>query len=236
MNTGLLIAGGAAALFLFSRQSGGSLLPTGSTAPAGFTSVGSGLYRDSAGALYARNPSTGQMVKAPTGTSPSSAEDLLLRAGISLIPTVGAAVGEALPGIFEGVGDWLSGLWEGQESATTPNAYDQASEWWNTDPTVGLPGVTETTLDDPWATYDWESYFAQENWWDQATYDPVYDPSFDYASWDYTYDLPAYEPEPYPSEYDYAGFWGRRPRRLGRRPLLLNAGQRYTGIYGRRAA
>jgi hypothetical protein len=232
VNTGLLLAGGAAALFLFSRQSGGSLLPTGSTAPAGFTNVGAGLYRDTAGALYARNPSTGQMVKAPTGTSPSSGEDLLLRAGISLIPTVGAAVGEALPGVFQSVGDWLGGLWDGQESATTPNLADQTSAWWDTDPTVAIPGVTETTLDgaDPWASYDWDAYFAQEPTYDLWQPEPI-----DYASWDYTYDLPAYEPEPYPAEYEYAGFWGRR--RLGRtRPLLLNAGRRYTGIYGRHAA
>lgn len=221
MNAGLLIAGGAA-LFLLSRNTS----PLAGGAATGFTNVGAGLYRDTAGALYARNPSTGQMVRAPAGTSPSSGEDLLLRAGISLIPTVGAAVGEAIPGVFEGVADWLSGLWSGQESATTPNVGDQGTSWWDADPAVALPDVTETTMDDPWSTYDWDRYFAQENWWDQPTA-----PAIDYASWDYTYDLPAYEPEPLPAQYEYAGFWGRRPR-----PLMLNAGARYTGIYGRRAA
>ncbi|MCI0371221.1 MAG: hypothetical protein L0214_07530 [candidate division NC10 bacterium] len=79
--------------------------------PSGYTTVGSNLYRGPDGALYARNPYTGAMVRAPAGTVPTSGSDLLAKAqalGVSLIPTVGAKVA-----------DWLGGLFSSQQSATT---------------------------------------------------------------------------------------------------------------------
>jgi hypothetical protein len=75
--------------------------------PPGYTPIGSGLYRAPDGGVYARNPQTGQMVRAPAGSQPTSATDLLTRAGISLIPQVAS-----------GLATWVSGLFSGQHTAT----------------------------------------------------------------------------------------------------------------------
>lgn len=113
--TNWLLIGGLAvgAFFLLPRltASGGILsslgIGTPAAVPAGFTPVGSGLYRAPNGTLYARNPSTGQMVPAPVGTTPTSAEDLLTRAGISLIPTVA-----------NNLASWIGSLFSTQQTST----------------------------------------------------------------------------------------------------------------------
>lgn len=109
----LLIGGAAVAGLYFLGPQLSNLFGGGSSVPSGFTAVGGGLYRGPDGALYARNPSTGQMVKAPTGTTPTSAEDLLMRAGVQL-----------LPGATNMLSDWVRGLFTtsatGAPSATTP--------------------------------------------------------------------------------------------------------------------
>lgn len=92
---------------------GGSLF--GPTAPAsvpqGFVPIGSGLYRGPDGATYARNPTTGAMVRAPVGSQPPDAEALLTQAGIALIPQ-GANM----------LANWIGGLFGTQRTATTPSA------------------------------------------------------------------------------------------------------------------
>lgn len=113
--TNWLLIGGLAvgAFFLLPRltASGGILsslgIGTPAAVPSGFTPVGSGLYRAPNGTLYARNPSTGQMVPAPMGTTPTSAEDLLTRAGISLIPSVA-----------NNLASWIGSLFSTQQTST----------------------------------------------------------------------------------------------------------------------
>lgn len=97
MGTVALIGGAA---FLFLTPTGRALASRftgGYSVPAGYTPIGNGLYRGPDGRIYAMNPSTGQMVASPTGVTPTSAEDLLLKAGI----TIGSA---ALPGLISWIG------------------------------------------------------------------------------------------------------------------------------------
>jgi len=109
----MLLIGGAALLF-FKPDILSSL--TGGGVPSGFQQVANGLYRGPDGAIYARNPQTGQMVKAPVGTTPTDATDLLTRAGISVIPAATSALAS-----------WVGGLFRGGSptSATTPQASSQ---------------------------------------------------------------------------------------------------------------
>jgi hypothetical protein len=110
----MLLIGGAALLFFKPDLLSG--LFGGSGVPSGFTQVANGLYRGPDGAIYARNPSTGQMVKAPLGTTPTSATDLLTRAGVSLVPAATSALAS-----------WVSGLFSGGSptSASTPRVSSQ---------------------------------------------------------------------------------------------------------------
>jgi hypothetical protein len=103
-----LVAGGAFLLMGGTRLFGG-MLGTPAAVPPGYTPVGNGLYRAPNGAIVARDPNTGQMVMSPAGYAPTSAEDLLTRAGISLIPTAA-----------QGLASFISGLFHSGGSATTP--------------------------------------------------------------------------------------------------------------------
>jgi hypothetical protein len=207
MNPMLLLIGGGAALYFLSAKPKVRATPA-LQIPAGYTPVGSGLYRDAAGSLYARNPSTGTMVRAPSGSQPTSADDVLTRLGISLIPTVGQAAAGAVPGFL----DWASGLFSGSGSATTPN---EASL-----PVVDtIPGYVEAEPD-PWAAYDWNSYFAAQDF-GVPYVEPL--PDYDFAAYDYGVPDPTVAVEPFPivteyPSYEYEGFYGY-------------AGRRYTGIY-----
>lgn len=113
--TNWLLIGGIAvgAFFLLRPTTAGanplSALFGGGTAavPPGYTPIGSGLYRSPTGQIVARNPQTGQMVAAPAGSVPTSAEDLLTRAGISLIPSVANTLAS-----------WVSSMFSTQQTAT----------------------------------------------------------------------------------------------------------------------
>lgn len=112
MGTILLI--GAGAFFLLPALTGGaspltSLFGGGAATavPPGYTPIGNGLYRSPTGQIVARNPQTGQMVMAPAGSVPTSAEDLLTRAGISLIPSVANTLAS-----------WVSSMFTTQQTAT----------------------------------------------------------------------------------------------------------------------
>lgn len=118
MNWGMIALLGAGAFFLLPRlagaSTGGGLLSSlgigqPATVPPGYTPIGNNLYRTPTGQIAARDPRTGQMVMAAPGTVPTSAEDLLTRAGISLIPSVANTLAS-----------WVSGLFTTQQTATTP--------------------------------------------------------------------------------------------------------------------
>lgn len=120
----LLIGGLAAgAFFLLPKltASGGILSSLGIGAPTGvppgYTPIGNGLYRAPNGAIVARNPQTGQMVMAPAGSQPTSAADLLTRAGISMIPSVA-----------NNLASWISSMFSTQQTSTGA--------------VIGLPGGT----------------------------------------------------------------------------------------------
>lgn len=195
--TNWLLWGGLAvgAFFLLPRLTSGGGLTTlfgGGTAavPAGYTPIGSGLYRSPTGQVYARNPSTGQMVLAPAGSQPTSAEDLLTRAGISMIPAV-----------TQNLASWVSSLFSTQQTAT--GAVIPAGATPGT-PTGEYGPFLPPLAPLPEASYvEWggvvpteESIFAGElpPLTELPTY-PTYDyPAYDYGS-DYTaYDLPAVPP------------------------------------------
>lgn len=117
MGWGMIALLGVGAFFLLPRLTGaaggGGLLSSlgigPATVPPGYTPIGNGLYRSPSGTIVARNPQTGQMVAAMPGTVPTSAEDLLTRAGIALIPSVAS-----------NLASWVSGLFTTQHTATTP--------------------------------------------------------------------------------------------------------------------
>lgn len=246
----LLIGGLAAgAFFLLPKlASAGGIFGSGTTAvPAGYTPIGSGLYRSPTGQVVARNPQTGQMVAAPVGSQPTSAEDLLTRAGISLIPSVANTLAS-----------WVSGLFQNQQTATgswgVPSgpyeewggALPESGSIFGDAPSVGgalppLPyewgGVSDLTYD-PWGgampSEDW--LFASEL--PPITEIPTY-PMEDWGYYDYgdpsMYDLPGMMPVDYdvmigvgsgdvtimnPDEwYGYMGL-GQRSGRRRRAPLL----------------
>lgn len=117
MGWGMIALLGVGAFFLLPRLTGAgggglfSSLGIGAAAgvPPGYTPIGNNLYRSPSGTIVARNPQTGQMVAAMPGTVPTSAEDLLTRAGIALIPSVAS-----------NLASWVSGLFTTQHTATTP--------------------------------------------------------------------------------------------------------------------
>lgn len=111
----LLIGGLAVGAFFLLRPTTAGANPltslfgggTAAAVPPGYTPIGSGLYRSPTGQIVARNPQTGQMVAAPAGSTPTSAEDLLTRAGISLIPSVANTLAS-----------WVSSMFSTQQTAT----------------------------------------------------------------------------------------------------------------------
>lgn len=110
--TNWLLIGGLAvgAFFLLPKlaASAGGIFGSGTVGvPPGYTPIGNGLYRSPTGQIVARNPQTGQMVMAPAGSQPTSAEDLLTRAGISLIPSVANTLAS-----------WVSSMFSTQQTAT----------------------------------------------------------------------------------------------------------------------
>lgn len=129
--TNWLLWGGLAvgAFFLLPRMVGSAganplstLFGGGAAAvPPGYTPIGNGLYRAPNGAIVARNPQTGQMVMAPAGSQPTSAEDLLARAGISMIPSVA-----------NNLASWISSMFSTQQTSTGAVVGS----------TVGVPGGT----------------------------------------------------------------------------------------------
>lgn len=103
---------GVGAFFLLRGTGGASPLSTlfgggAAAVPTGYTPIGNGLYRSPTGQIVARNPQTGQMVAAPAGSVPTSAEDLLTRAGISLIPSVA-----------NNLASWISSMFSTQQTST----------------------------------------------------------------------------------------------------------------------
>jgi hypothetical protein len=101
-------AAGASPLSTLFGGSGSTLFGGAAAAvPPGYTPIGSGLYRSPTGQIVARNPQTGQMVAAPYGSQPTSAEDLLTRAGISLIPSVA-----------NNLASWISSMFSTQQTST----------------------------------------------------------------------------------------------------------------------
>lgn len=167
--------------------------------PAGYTPIGNGLYRAPNGAVVARNPQTGQMVAAPAGSQPTSAEDLLTRAGISMIPSVA-----------NNLASWISSMFSTQQTATGALApLDQATS----DVLFGspdLPPLTPLPYDSPlWGSGG--SMSQEEYEWTVGsgaglpplTEIPTY-PVFDYGN----YDWGSYQYDPYelpglpPLDYD----------------------------------
>lgn len=112
LGIGTLALLGVGGFLLYRAYAGGGALfgPTApATVPQGFIPVGSGLYRGPDGAVYARNPTTGAMVRAPVGSTPQDAESLLTQAGVALIPQAASTLA-----------NWIGGLFGSQRSATTP--------------------------------------------------------------------------------------------------------------------
>lgn len=248
----LLIGGIAAgAFFLLPKMMGSaganplSALFGGAPAgvPAGYTPIGNGLYRAPNGAIVARNPQTGQMVMAPAGSQPTSAEDLLTRAGISMIPSVannlaswissmfstqqtstGAVVGGGIPGGTSGGGG----------SVTSPDVLSGSY----LPPIPPLPSGG-----DLWAggmsqeEYEWTvgSGAGLPPLTELPTY-PTYDYGFDYGSYEAGgYELPGLPPLNYdvsidmgtgefvianPADWQGGGFFGLGHRGGRRRPYM----------------
>lgn len=210
--TNWLLWGGLAvgAFFLLPRLTGAgggltTLLGGGAAAvPPGYTPIGSGLYRSPTGQVYARNPSTGQMVPAPAGTQPTSAEDLLMRAGISLIPSV-----------TQNLASWVSSLFATQQTAT--GAVVGAGTGL---PTGAVPGTPTGEYGPflpplaplPEASYvEWggtvpteEAIFGGGEGLPPLTELPTY-PTYDYPVYDYGTDYMAYDlPDVPPLDWDVA--------------------------------
>lgn len=246
----LLIGGLAAgAFFLLPKMLGSaganplSTLFGGAPAgvPAGYTPIGNGLYRAPNGAVVARNPQTGQMVMAPAGSQPTSAEDLLARAGISMIPSVannlaswissmfttqqtstGAVVG--LPGGTSGGGgsvtspDVLSGSYLPPipplpGGGTWPTGMSQEEYEWTVGSGDGLPPLTELPT---YPTYDFGSAFDPGSYeaggYELPGVPPLnYDVSIDLGTGEYVIANPA----------DWGGgFFGLGHRGGRRRPYM----------------
>jgi hypothetical protein len=183
--------------------------------PAGYTPIGNGLYRAPNGAIVARNPQTGQMVMAPAGSVPTSAEDLLTRAGISLIPSTANILAS-----------WVGSLFSTQQTSTGA--------------VVGLPGGTvggaggTVTAPDVLSG----SYLPPDGLpplVDLPTY-PVFDwATIDSGSYAYDpYELPGLPPMDYDvmigvgtgeitiaNPADWSGFFGLGSNRGGRRPRFM---------------
>lgn len=220
LGIGTLALLGGAAFVLLTPQGKAMLSSFGvggpsAALPPGYTTVGRNLYRGPDGALYARNPTTGAMVKAPSGTVPTSGSDLLAKAGaigVSLIPTVGAKVA-----------DWLGGLFSSQHSATTViGEAGTVPSGVYIDPGAS-PFMTQPPID-----------FGAESWWDAPLYDtiPTYDMPLDVVDfgaeswWDAPVDFGAASWWDAPVDVP-AGFFGlgsvqsiRQPR-LGLQPGLV---------------
>ena len=188
---------------------------TAAGVPAGYTPIGNGLYRAPNGAIVARNPQTGQMVMAPAGSVPTSAEDLLTRAGISLIPSTANILAS-----------WVGSLFSTQQTSTGA--------------VVGLPGGTvggaggTVTAPDVLSG----SYLPPDGLpplVDLPTY-PVFDwATIDSGSYAYdAYELPGLPPMDYDvmigvgtgeitiaNPADWSGFFGLGSNRGGRRPRFM---------------
>lgn len=204
--TNWLLIGGLAvgAFFLLPRlaSAGGitSILGGGPAAvPPGYTPIGSGLYRAPNGQVVARHPSTGQMIPAPAGSQPTSAEDLLTRAGISLIPSVA-----------NNLASWISSMFSTQQTSTGA--------------VIGAPVGSTTTLPsggqsvsspdilggsylpplapmpDDWFS-DWGGVMPEDDWLFAAELPPIGDLAT-YPSYDY-YDYATYYGDP--GSYDLPG-------------------------------
>lgn len=208
----LLIGGLAAgAFFLLPRLTSGGGLTTlfgggPATVPSGYTPIGQGLYRAPNGAVVARHPQTGQMIMAPSGSQPTSAEDLLVRAGISLIPSVA-----------NNLASWVSSMFSTQQTATgavttlppLPAVSGPYEEWGGAMPGEGsiFGGGEGGAVPDlpplPSGWYEpWDAVAPSEDWIFAAELPPVTDlPTYPIYSYDYyeygdpgMYDLPDVPP------------------------------------------
>lgn len=163
------------------------------TVPPGYTPIGNGLYRAPNGAIVARNPQTGQMVMAPAGSVPTSAEDLLTRAGISLIPSVA-----------NNLASWISSMFSTQQTAT--GAITTPLDPATSDVLFGSPSLPPLApLPDSGGYSFWggsspadESLFGGDEGWppltEMPTY-PVYDWGTDWGSYEYgDYEVPGLPP------------------------------------------
>jgi hypothetical protein len=233
--TNWLLIGGLAvgAFFLLPKlsASAGGIFGSGTAAvPPGYTPIGSGLYRSPTGQIVARNPQTGQMVAAPAGSTPTSAEDLLTRAGISLIPSVANTLAS-----------WVSSMFSTQQTATgaVTTPLDPATS----DVLFGSPYLPPLApLPDAGGYIDWggaqvggEDVFAQElpPLTELPTY-PTYDWGTDWGSYEYGgYEVPGVPPLDYDvmigvgsgdvviaNPDEWYGFFGLGARGGHRRPYM----------------
>jgi len=237
--TNWLLIGGLAvgAFFLLPKltASAGGIFGSGAAAvPPGYTPIGSGLYRSPTGQIVARNPQTGQMVAAPAGSVPTSAEDLLTRAGISLIPSVANTLAS-----------WVSSMFSTQQTSTgavtaLPNGGTSVTSPDVLGASYGLPPLAP--LPDAGGYVDWGgatveggSIFAEElppiN--EIPTY-PVYDYGADWGSYEMsTYEAPGLPPLDYDvmigvgsgdvviaNPDEWYGFFGLGARTGHRRPYM----------------
>lgn len=164
MGVGTLVLLGVGGFLLLQSGVLGRVMSGGSPAavPAGFVPVGQGLYRGPNGMTYARDPSSGRMIAAPPGGTPTSAEDLLLRAGIVLIPQATSTLANMVQGWFRGGSATVPAPWPGPSSgALLPSTQSQPSVGMipipplpPMTPTLGWP-LTSTTALNPDAELYW---------------------------------------------------------------------------------
>lgn len=227
----LLLGRGTAGANPLSTLFGGG---TAAAVPPGYTPIGNGLYRAPSGQIVARNPQTGQMVAAPAGSVPTSAEDLLTRAGISLIPSVA-----------NNLASWISSMFSTQQTSTgavttLPSGGTSISSPDILGSSYGLPPLAP--LPDAGGYMDWggvapsgEDLFAQElppiN--ELPTY-PTYDWGTDWGSYEYGgYEVPGVPPLDYDvmigvgsgdvviaNPDEWYGFFGLGARTGHRRPYM----------------
>lgn len=235
----IALIGVGAFLLLGRGTAGASPLSTlfgsgGTTAvPPGYTPIGNGLYRSPTGQIVARNPQTGQMVAAPAGSVPTSAEDLLTRAGISLIPSVA-----------NNLASWISSMFSTQQTSTGAVTTLPSGGTSISSPDIlgssYLPPLAP--LPDAGGYVDWggvapssEDLFAQElppiN--ELPTY-PTYDWGTDWGSYEYGgYEVPGVPPLDYDvmigvgsgdvviaNPDEWYGFFGLGARTGHRRPYM----------------